>query len=250
MNSTKEMSKRQQRREQIRRKERTSRLAGIGVVTGVVLIVAALIIYSQFKDLGGVTAAPERDRSNMQVDFNKLGNPDASIKITEYSDFQCPYCRIFFENTEELLMEKYVVPGTVYFEYRSVGSFIGPESLAAAEAAYCAGDQGKYWEMHDILFSNQTGENVGAFSDRRLTAFAEKVGLDMNQYDDCVGSNKYKDLAEQDGNDAKVAGIQATPSFVITYTVNGEEQTRLIQGAQGIDVFTQEIEAALAEMGQ
>lgn len=250
MSNTKEMSKRQQRREQIRRKERTSRLWGIGLITGGVLIVAFLIFYSYLKPIGDIVDALQRDRSALQVDFNKLGNPDAPIKITEYSDYQCPYCRIFFENTEELLMERYVAPGIVYFEYKSVGGFIGPESLASAEAAYCAGDQGKFWEMHDTIFANQGGENVGAYTSRKLSAFAGQVDLDMTQYNECVDSRKYKDLANQDATDANTAGIQATPSFLLTYTVNGEEQLRLIEGAQTIDAFAQEIEAALAELGQ
>jgi len=74
--------------------------------------------------------------------------------------------------------------------------------------------------------------------------------LDRDLYDDCISSGKYSDLVEQDAKDATAAGIQATPSFIITYDVNGETQTRVIQGAQGIEVFAQEIEAALAELGQ
>ncbi|MFN8434914.1 MAG: thioredoxin domain-containing protein [Anaerolineales bacterium] len=245
---TKEMSKRQQRKEQIRRKEKQSRFLAIGLITVGALFLAFLVIYPNLKPLGEVVTPKEITRAN--VDFNTAGDPNAPITITEYSDFQCPYCRIFFENTEELLMKQYVETGTVHFVYKSVGAFIGAESKAAAEAAYCAGDQGKFWEMHDMLFTNQTGENVGAFDDRHLEAFADELGLDRGQYDDCRSSGKYSDLAEQDAKDATAAGIQATPSFILTYDVNGETQTRVIQGAQGIDVFAQEIEAALTDMGK
>lgn len=245
---TKEMSKRQLRKEQIRRKEKQSRFLAIGLITVGALFLAFLVIYPNLKPLGDVVTPKEIARPN--ADFNTAGDPNAPITITEYSDFQCPYCRIFFENTEELLMKQYVETGTVHFVYKSVGAFIGAESKAAAEAAYCAGDQGKFWEMHDILFTNQTGENVGAFDDRHLEAFADELGLDRGQYDDCRSSGKYSDQAEQDAKDATAAGIQATPSFIMTYDVNGETQTRVIQGAQGIDVFTQEIEAALADMGK
>jgi protein-disulfide isomerase len=247
MNS-KDVSKRQIRKEQMRRREQRSRLITIGIITVAVLFVAFLIIYPQVRPIGDVITPAAVSRP--EVDFNTAGNPEAPITITEYSDFQCPYCRIFYENTESLLMEQFVEPGTVYFVYKSVGSFIGPESKTAAEAAYCAGDQGKFWDMHDIIFANQTGENVGAYTDRRLDAFAEAISLDMNEYGDCMSSGKYADLTDQDANDARDAGIQATPSFIITYEVNGETQTRVIQGAQSIDVFAQEINAALAEMGQ
>jgi protein-disulfide isomerase len=246
--NTKEMSKRQVRKEQIRRKERQSRLLGIGLITLGALFIAFLIIYPNVKPVDAVLPAPEVSRPN--GNFNAAGDPNAPITITEFSDFQCPYCRLFYENTEAALMDRYVADGTVYFVYKSVGEFIGSESKAAAEAAYCAGDQGKFWEMHDIIFANQTGENVGAYSERRLEAMADELGLDRGEFDDCMSSGKYSDLADQDAKDATAAGIQATPSFVISYEVNGETKTRTIQGAQSIDAFAQEIEAALAEMGK
>jgi protein-disulfide isomerase len=248
MNNSKDQSKRQARKEQMRRKEQRSRLLSIGLITVGALLVAFLIIYPSLKPIGDVAAAPEIVREN--VDFNAVGDPNAPIKIEEYSDFQCPYCRIFFENTEEALMQSYVANGTVYFVYKSFGSFIGAESGASAEAAYCAGDQGKFWEMHDIIFANQTGENVGAYTDRRLNAFAEKIGLNMDEFSSCFNSNKYADRVEQDSKDGILANIRATPSFVITYTVNGETVTRVIEGAQPFTAFQEEIEAALAEMGQ
>lgn len=247
-NKDKEVSKRQARREQIRRKEQRTRLLGIGLISIAALFVAFLFIYPNFKPVGEVADAPVIERPD--VDFNAVGDPNAPIKIEEYSDFQCPFCRIFFENTEEALLENYVANGTVYFVYHSFGEFIGPESAAAAEAAYCAGDQGKFWEMHDIIFANQTGENVGAYTDRRLVAFAERLQLNMEDFNSCFNANTYKDLIDEDMKNGILAGIEATPSFVMTYTVNGEEKTTIIEGAQTIDVFQQNIEAALAEMGQ
>jgi len=245
---TKELSKRQARREQIRRKDTRNRLLGIGLISIVAILVAFLIIYPNFKPVGDISTAPEVTRS--QVKFNAAGNPDAPIRIDEYSDFQCPYCRIFFEETEAQIMESYVADGTVYFVYNSYGDFIGAESAAAAEAAYCAGDQEKFWEMHDIIFANQTGENVGSYTDRRLSAFAEKIGLDMDQFNSCFNGGDHRDRVNQDEKNATIAGIKATPSFVLTYTVNGEPKTKLIEGAQGFDAFKQEIDAALAEIGQ
>ncbi|KXK13410.1 MAG: DSBA oxidoreductase [Chloroflexi bacterium OLB14] len=246
--SDKEMSKRQQRKEQIRRKEKNSRLMSIGLVTVGVIFLAILFIWPQVKPIDAVVSAPE---VNIPVsDFNTAGNPDAPIRIDEYADFQCPYCRRFFENTEALLMNNYVANGTVYFVYHSFGEFIGPESSAAAEAAYCAGDQNKFWQMSSTLYANQTGENVGAFNDRRIQAFAELIELNMEEFNSCLDTNKYADLIKQDGEDALAAGIQATPSFVLTYTVNGEVKTKQLQGAQSYEVFQQEIEAALAEMNK
>jgi protein-disulfide isomerase len=248
MNNPKEMSKRQTRREQMRRKESRTRYVGIGLISLVAIIIAILFIYPNFKPVGSITNAPEIVRADSK--FNAAGNPDAPIRIDEYSDFQCPYCRQFFEDTEAKLLETFVADGTVYFVYNSFGDFIGPESGSAAEAAYCAGDQEKFWEMHDIIFVNQTGENVGAYSDRRLNAFAETLGLDTTKFKTCFNGGDYKDLVAQDAKDGLIAGIKATPSFVLSYTVNGEAKTKLLEGAQPYDTFKKEIEAALAEIGQ
>ena len=147
-------------------------------------------------------------------------------------------------------MEKFVADGTVYFVYHSFGEFVGAESATAAEAAYCAGDQNKFWEMHDIIFANQNGENIGDYTDRRLTAFAETIELDMGEFNSCFNGGNYSKLVAQDQKDGFAAGLQATPSFVLSYTVNGETKTKILEGAQSIDTFEQEIKAALAEMGK
>ncbi|MBI3162575.1 MAG: thioredoxin domain-containing protein, partial [Chloroflexi bacterium] len=154
MSNTKDMSKRQARREQMRRKEARGRWMGIGLMVIGAVFVAFLIIYPNFKPVGAVLSAEPVSRPDAK--FNAVGNPEAPIKIDEYSDFQCPYCGRFATETEPQLMETYVADGTVYFVYHSFGDFIGPESTAAAEAAYCAGDQEKFWDMHDIIFANQT----------------------------------------------------------------------------------------------
>ncbi|CAG1007279.1 Disulfide bond formation protein D [Anaerolineales bacterium] len=247
MTSTKETSKRQARREQMRRKEQRSRLIGLGLISIGVLFVAFLIIYPSLKPSEAIIAPEAVTRPN--VDFNAAGDPNAPIRIDEYSDFQCPYCARFYQTTEAELMNTYVADGTVYFVYNTFGEFIGPESRGAAEAAYCAGDQGKFWEMHDVIMSNQKGENQGAFADKRLKEFAEYLKLDMDKFETCFDGNKYKDTIDQDMNDGKAGGVQATPSFVMTYTVNGEKKTKLIEGAQSFDAFKQEIDVALAEMG-
>jgi protein-disulfide isomerase len=247
MNNNKELSKRQSRKEQLRRKEQRSRLLAIGLITIGALFVAFLIIYPMFRPVGNIATAPAVERPN--VDFNTAGDPNAPIKIEEFSDFQCSYCRLFYQNTEEALMQSYIANGTVYFVYRSFGAFSSPESSRAAEAAYCAGDQQKFWEMHDIIFSNQTGV-AGQFGDRRLTAFAEEIGVDTDVFGSCFNGGTYRERVEQDGKDGVEAGVRATPTFILTYTVNGEIRTKLIEGAQSFTAFQQEIETALAEISQ
>ena len=242
------MSKRQARREQRRRAQQRTRTIVIAGVVLVALAVAALLIAPNFTPLGEIKTAEPFPRP--QADGNATGDPDAPIKMEEFSDFQCPLCERFYSQTERQLVDAYVATGKVYFTFRSFGEFIGPESKASAEAAYCAGDQGKFWEMHDIIFANHTGENVGDYSNRRLLAMAEKIGLDMAAFQSCFNGNKYADRVNKDFTDGSATGMKGTPAFVMTYTVNGQVQTELIAGAQPFSEFQSKIDAALARVGQ
>ncbi len=257
MSNTKEVSKRQERREQIRRKEQRGRLIGIGLITIGALFFAFLIIWPNVKPITGITVVDSIPRP--QADANNMGSPDAPVQIMEFSDFQCPYCERFYEETEPLLIEEYISTGKVYFTYRSTGNWVSKniggnltESEDAAKAAYCAGDQNKYWEMHDMIFANVLGEDVGSFTDRRLASIAEETpGLDLDLFNECYSSGKYDDQSDQDLADAIAAGVNGTPSFVLTYTnASGEVVTELIEGAQPFSVFKERIDAALAASGQ
>jgi protein-disulfide isomerase len=239
-------SKRQLLREKRQREEQRNRRISIGVMVVGALLVAWILIASLKPPQIAEFTAFERPN----VDFNSTGDANAPITITEYSDYQCPYCKKFADETEKQLVETYVVSGQVRFVYRSFGLFIGPESQDAAEATYCAADQDKFWDFHDILFANHTGENVGDYTNRKLQAFGNTLGLDMDAFNSCLDSGKYADLVTQDGIDGQAAGIKATPSFVMTYVVNGETKSKIIEGAQPFSAFQAEIEAALAEMGQ
>ncbi len=255
MSNQSEMSKRQIRREQIRRKEMRSRYFGIGLIVIGAVLVAALIIWPNLKPVTGINEIAANPRPH--ADANSMGDPNAPIKIVEFSDFQCPYCERFYTETEASLVESYISTGKVFFTYRSTGNWVSgnigggmTESEDAAKAAYCAGDQNKYWEMHDALFGNVRGEDAGSFTDRRLSAIAKKAGLDVNLFDECYASNKYQDQVDQDGKDALAAGVNGTPSFIMTYTnASGEVVSELIEGAQPFSVFQEKIDAALAAIG-
>jgi protein-disulfide isomerase len=188
-----------------------------------------------------------------------MGDPKATVKLVEFSDYQCPFCKRFFKDTEPLLDTSYVSTGKVYFTYRSTGNWVSrnsnsglTESEDAAMAAYCAGDQNMFWQMHDMLFANnQDVEDSGSFVDRRLTSIAQAAGLDMTKFNDCYSSKKFKSQVDQDYKDALTAGVQGTPSFVLTYTdASGKEVSELIEGAQPFSTFQEKIDAALAAAGK
>jgi protein-disulfide isomerase len=184
-----------------------------------------------------------------------MGDPNAPIKIEEFSDFQCPFCDRFHTETEDLLKQYYIDTGKVYFVYHSMGNWVSQnigglrtESQDAAAAAYCAGDQNKFWDMHAHLFANVLGEDVGSFTDQRLVAIAETAGLNMDEFNSCYDSGTYIELTQQDLDAGTAAGVNGTPGFLVSWTVNGEPKTKLIEGAQPFSTFQVELEAILTEL--
>ena len=247
-------SKRQERREKMHQQEQRRRLFTIGIITVVAAFLVFAIVWPQIRPIAEVVAVESNPPAT--TDRNTAGDPNAPIKIEEFADFQCPFCERFHEQTQPLLIEHYVDTGKVQFVYRSMGNFVSQnmgggrtESQDAALAAYCAADQNKFWEMQNTLFANVLGEDVGSFTDRRLQAIAEKVGLDMTEFNSCYNSNKFADQVQKDFADGSAAGITGTPGFLITYTANGETKTKTLSGAQPFSTFQQELEAILVEIG-
>jgi protein-disulfide isomerase len=257
--SPEKKSKRQERRQKMAQQERRSRLLTIGLITlGAVFLVFA-VVWPQLRPVAEVVSVNSGAYPN--ADDNAMGDSSAPIRIEEFGDFQCPFCERFHEETEPLLRQYYVDTGRVQFVFRSMGNFVSDniarsrgtsaktESRDAALAAYCAGDQNKFWDMQAHLFANALGEDVGSFTDKRLKSIAETVGLDMAAFNSCYDSGKYLDRVQEDFEDGQAAGINGTPGFLVTYTVNGETKSKLIEGAQPFTTFQQELETALNEMG-
>ena len=255
MSPEKEVSKRQARRQEMQRRAQRQRYFTIGFIILGALLIVVPIVYQMLKPAASVVSLDPG--THPSANDNSMGDPNAPIKIEEFSDFQCPYCERFHQQTEPLLRQYYIDTGKVLFTYRSMGNWVSgnigganTESQDSAAAAYCAGEQNKFWEMHALLFGNVIGENVGSFTDKRIPLIAEKIeGLNQDQFNSCYDSGKYADRVQQDFKDGQAAGLTGTPGFIITYTVNGETKTRKIDGAMPFSTFQQEIEAALNELG-
>ena len=149
-----------------------------------------------------------------------MGDPDAPVRIEEFGDFQCPYCARFFDRAEGRLREEFIAAGKVLFIYRNflvVDSFAddGYESRLSALGALCAGEQGMFWEYHDLLFENQDGENEGAFSASRLRSFASELEMDADSFARCLEEERYADILRADKRLAREHDINAVPSFLI-----------------------------------
>ena len=163
-----------------------------------------------------------------------LGDATAKITIVEFGDYQCTYCHLFHENTKDALLQQYVNTGKVNFVFRDF-PLNGPDSVLAAQAAYCAGDQDKYWQYHDELYKNWAGEKTGCVNQKSLDKFATTVGLDLDKFDKCISDKKYEQKVTDNYNFGQKIGIDGTPSFVI---FGGKDITKIV-GAQPISVFKQ-----------
>ena len=184
----KRLSVRDKRRQQLRRQRLITILIVVGVAVVFVGILIAPTLRNALAPVGDITVPQTLNIPN--PDRNMMGDPNAPVIIVEFSDFQCPYCKQFHDTLQQALIQQYVEPGTVYFTYKTMGPWIGPESGTAAEAAYCAADQNRFWDYQNILFANQGAENSGSFANKRLVAFAEAIGLNMNDFNACLDSNK------------------------------------------------------------
>ena len=192
---------------QRRKQQQRERIVMISVVGVIALTIAAVLIIPNLPvDVGNYTQPQLIDRP--LSDGMTLGSPDAPVKVEEFSDFKCVHCADFWENQEPELLADYINAGKVYFKYVPM-SFLSSESNTAAEAAYCANDQGKFWEYHDYIFAN-----FGAsLTDPLLRAFARDLDLDMELFDQCFDRGRYRQQVLDDLAYAKGKGVTATPTF-------------------------------------
>ncbi len=158
--------------------------------------------------------------------------------IIEFSDYQCPFCRKFREETLDKILETY--EGKVRFVYRDFPlENIHPYAFKAAEAANCAGEQGKYFEYHDLLYEKQS--DWSARGEEAFVEYAQQLSLDVESFETCLASGKYEEEVRKDLQDGINAGVTGTPAFFI----NGIP----LSGAQPFEVFKVIIDSELARQG-
>ncbi len=162
-----------------------------------------------------------------------LGSNSAPITIIEFGDYQCEQCYNWFHNTKDSIVENYIETGKANLIFVDL-AFLGRDSPKAATASYCAEEQGKYWEYHDLLYNFQEGIDTGWANSERLKAFASNLELDMELFDSCVDSSKFAKRVQFNINEAKKQGATGTPTFII---VNSNGQQQKLVGAQPYSVF-------------
>lgn len=170
-----------------------------------------------------------------------LGSQSAPLTIVEFGDYQCPNCGSWFRNTKPAIVENYIDTGKANLVFMDL-AFLGKDSPKAAQASYCAEEQGKYWQYHDLLYSSQQGIDDGWANSERLKAFAFSLELDMDLFNSCMDSGKYAKRVQYNIDEAKKAGADATPTFFI---ISSDGKQEKITGAQPYSVFKNVMDSML-----
>jgi protein-disulfide isomerase len=184
------------------------------------------------KEMGIEVLLPAYEAAKVAVEAvgPSKGPDQAKVTIVEFSDFECPFC-VRAEPTVKQLLEAY--PGKIRLVYRDFPLPMHPHAPKAAEAAHCAADQGKYWEMHEKLFANSTKLDVAD-----LKGYAKDLKLDQAKFDKCLDSGEKATVVEKNRKAGEEAGVSGTPAFFI----NG----RSISGAQPLEAFKKIVDEELA----
>ncbi len=188
--------------------------------------------------------APQVFRVSLDDDPVK-GNPDAPVTVVEYSDFQCPFCLRFFQQTLPLIEENYIDTGKIKFVYKDLPlDSLHPNARAAHIAAECADEQGKFWEYHDVLFEKQPQWSNLASSklQNKFTEFATNMGLKAAKFKSCMQSPNIADEVNKDTLEAASYGATGTPTFFIG---NEEDGFVKLVGAQPYQTFQAVIDSQL-----
>ena len=222
-----------------------TQIAGAIIVAGII-IAGAIMLKGGSAPVAQIPVANNNDNVNQLLEpvsakDNVLGNANAKVVLIEYADFQCPFCERFFNDSEKAVRDNYVKTGKVKFVYRDF-AFLGPESTAAAMASHCAGDQGKFWEYHDYLYTHQNGENKGAVADANLKSFAKNIGLNESTFNQCLDSEKYAQVVKDAASSGRAAGVTGTPKGFI---LKNGKIVATIDGAEPSATVTAKLDAAL-----
>ncbi|MCL4360340.1 DsbA family protein [Patescibacteria group bacterium] len=184
---------------------------------------------------------PSAAPAKVSVDIGKLpikGNKNAKVTLIEFADFRCPFCERFYTQTESQIMKEYVDTGKVKFAFRNY-AFLGPASTVAANAAECANEQNKFWDMYEYFYKNQPPEtDTSMYTTDTLTKAAGTLGMDTAKFRSCLSGNKFDANVNGDFTAGQNAGVTGTPTFFVNGT--------MLVGAQPYSAFKAAIDAELA----
>ena len=194
---------------------------------------------------GAAPAPPPVVEKVVSIDDDPIkGDKDAPVTIIEFSDYECPFCRRNYEQVYKKIDEEYVSNGKVRVVFRDFPLGFHKLAIPAAVAANCAGEQGKYWEVHDFLF-----ENPDKLDKTAVLNASDEIGLDKSKFEACINDKSKEAEITKDFQDGQKYGVRGTPSFFIGKTTeSGEMKGVFVRGAQPYSVFKQHIDETLKEV--
>ena len=222
-------------------------------VVFVVLVIVVAISFSSYqanllemhdktKYLERIAAKTASPLVNLENGSPPLGSESAPVTIVEFGDYQCEACYHWFHNTRSTLIDNYIETGKAKLVFVDL-PFLGRDSPKAAQASYCAEDQGKYWEYHTILYTFQDGPPDSGWADRdRLNSFAFSLDMNIDEFNECMDSSKYKKRVKANYDEAVKNGANSTPTFII---ISQDGAIEKFAGAQPYPVFASMIESML-----
>jgi protein-disulfide isomerase len=162
------------------------------------------------------------------------GSGTARVALIEFSDYQCPFCGRYVKETLPQIRSDYVETGKVKYVFRDLPLSFHKQAFKAAEAAHCAGEQGRFWEMHDLLYANQT-----ALAPEQLSAHAKSLGLDETKFQQCLDSGKFAADINKDIADAGAVGISGTPTFLVGIVDPGDGRVKVVKKLVGAKPYAE-----------
>lgn len=226
------------------RQEIESLKAGIGAVQRDVQEIKSLLQGLRQPAAPPSPVTPEAMEMSVSNAYAK-GGAGARVVLVEFSDFQCPFCGRHAKQTLPQIEREYVSTGKLLYVMRNLPlESIHPDAFRAASAAECAGDQGRYWQMHEKLFGNQQ-----ALSAADLARYAQDAGVEPGAFKQCIEGEGHAAKIRQDLQDAMNAGVSSTPTFFLGFRESGGKVkiVRRVSGAHPYPVFKAAIEGLLAE---
>ena len=187
---------------------------------------------------------PARPTSATVATANKpvMGSASAPVTVVEFADYQCPFCLRFTKTTFPYLKRDYIDTGKVRWVALNLPLAFHKDARKAAQAAHCAGEQDRFWEMREELFKNP--RRLGQDD---LPEHAATVGLDVEAFKACINSERHLAAIDQDARDAGAVRLTGTPSFIVGKTTSDRITGEVIIGAQPLNVFSAAIKKALGE---
>ncbi|MCG8346677.1 MAG: DsbA family protein [Chloroflexales bacterium] len=217
------MSSQSQRGRRVQAAKRTQSLRIFYWVIGAVVIMGAAFLITvavsggfNTPEVEQITVTPVNAPVGTTPEgFYYKGDPDAPVKVIDYSDFQCPACAAFSGTLGQDITRDYVETGKVQFIYHDLPLSQHINSVKASEASRCAGEQDSFWPMHDVLFARQTEWAALSSPVNQFTSYAAGIGLNRGEFESCLNSGKYTTQVAQAGQVAAQVGVSSTPSFIV-----------------------------------